>query len=95
MQKSRMKLHPFYEVAENAKNKMDEGAEVFQQWNCAHCGSKQQMPDPGVFYKLGICEECKKTTDIETDGCNFCAVYTINPLAKKILWEEAKKKDVK
>jgi hypothetical protein len=66
-----MKLHPFYECAEAAQMHMEAGARVFQQFNCSHCGAKQTMDDPNVFYKLGTCEECKQVTDIEKEGCNY------------------------
>ena len=69
-----MNLHPFYEVAENAQRKIAEGWNVYEQFNCAHCGAKQTMSDPNRFHKKGKCEECGKVTDIEKDGCNFMAV---------------------
>jgi len=33
-----MKLYPFYEVAAAAYDAMQQGATIFQQFNCAHCG---------------------------------------------------------
>ena len=69
-----MKLFPFYDVAENAEEKMHQGWTIFQQWQCAHCKAKQTMADPNHFYMRGICEECSKETDIREDGCNFMAV---------------------
>ena len=51
------------------------------------CGTKQTMPDANVFYKLGKCEECQRVTDIEADGCNFCAVMSrpgVEPIADLI-----------
>ena len=66
--------HPFYEVAANCQRKIAEGAEIFQQWQCAHCFAKQTMPDANHFYKLGDCEECGKRTNIEQDGCNFLMI---------------------
>ena len=72
-----MNLHPFAEVADNAGRKIAEGWTVYQQWNCRHCGVKQTMPDENVFYRLGKCEECKRVTDIEADGCNFMATASV------------------
>lgn len=72
-----MNLHPFEKVAANATARIKDGWTVYQQWNCRHCGVKQTMPDANVFYKLGKCEECQRVTDIEADGCNFCATMGI------------------
>lgn len=74
MSEHAMKLSPFYTVVANADQRMKDGWTIFQQWNCAHCGAKQTMPDENHFYKLGRCEECGGTTNIEHDGCNFMAV---------------------
>jgi hypothetical protein len=74
---SKMKLHPFYECAMRGDQIIKTGRDVYQQWNCAHCGAKQTMPDANIFYKLGDCEECKRRTDIEADGCNYMVTYGI------------------
>jgi hypothetical protein len=66
-----MNLYPFYEVAEEAQNAIKSGATIHQQFNCAHCGTKQTIETPNTFHKSGICEECDAVTDIEKDGCNF------------------------
>lgn len=72
-----MKLHPFEEVALNADRRIADGWTVYQQWNCAHCGTKQTMPDKNKFFTKGRCEECGKETNILADGCNFMA--TLEP----------------
>jgi hypothetical protein len=72
-----MKLYPFYEVAENAESKMQLGGTIYQQFLCAGCGTKQTIETPNVFHKLGICEECGHTTNIEQDGCNFMLTFDI------------------
>lgn len=69
-----MKLHPFKDCVEGAELVIGRGVNVFQQWNCSHCGTKQTMPDLNIFYKKGTCEECGAMTDIEKDGCNYMAV---------------------
>lgn len=74
-----MNVHPWDDVVVNAERKMNQGWQVFQQWNCQHCGAKQTMPDADKFYLFGICEECKKTTDIKKAGCNFRATYAVRP----------------
>ena len=72
--KSKMKLGAWRDVLANAEAKIALGWTVYQQWNCAHCGTKQTMPDANYFYKLGDCEECGKRTNIEADGHNFMAL---------------------
>jgi hypothetical protein len=76
-EKSAMKLHPFRECAENAKEMMAKGATVHQQFNCASCGAKQTMDVPNVFYTSGRCEECSRITNIEKDGCNFLVHFNL------------------
>jgi hypothetical protein len=73
-----MKLHPFYDVVDNAIGNvhLKQGGTVFQQWLCHHCGVKQTMGLENQFYKKGKCEECGEITDIEQDGCNFMALFT-------------------
>lgn len=68
-----MKIHPFNDVCANAERKIAQGWAIYQQWNCAHCGVKQTMPDKNKFYTRGKCEECGKETNIKKDGCNFMA----------------------
>lgn len=71
MQKSKMKLFPFDEVARDAMNHVNQGHTIHQQFNCQHCGVKQTMGTPNKFYMHGICEECDSVTDIHKDGCNY------------------------
>ena len=66
-----MKVHPFDDVVREATRHIKAGHRVHQQFNCAHCGTKQGMETPNVFYERGICEECGKETDIKRDGCNY------------------------
>ena len=66
-----MKLHPWDEVLENANNHIANGADVYQQFNCEHCGAKQTMDKPNTFYMSGICEECRHETNIKLNGMNF------------------------
>jgi hypothetical protein len=73
-----MNLHPFNDVVANAETKIADGWTVYQQWNCAHCGAKQTMPDENKFFIGGKCEECNKLTDIVKDGCNFMATKGAN-----------------
>lgn len=68
-----MNLHPWQDVLDNAERKIAEGWTVYQQFNCAKCGTKQTMPDENKFYVRGRCEECGHETDIVRDGHNFMA----------------------
>lgn len=66
-----MKLHPWNDVLEQANELAKTGADVYQQFNCEHCGTKQTMSRPNSFHRTGICEECGKITNIEKNGMNF------------------------
>jgi len=72
-----MKLHPWDNVVKNAEAKIAQGFAIYQQWNCAHCGAKQTMPDKNTFYKLGKCEECGRLTNIKQNGMNIMATIGI------------------
>ena len=66
-----MRLHPWNDCLVQAKEYMDKGFRVFQQFNCARCGAKQTMDEANTFYKLGTCEGCGHTTNIEKNGMNY------------------------
>jgi len=71
-----MNLYPFFSCARQADELIrTTGALVYQQFNCEHCGTKQTMDVPNKFYTKGDCEECKKTTDIRKNGCNYMVHY--------------------
>jgi transcription elongation factor Elf1 len=72
-----MKLHPFNDCVKQAKSIMDKGHLIYQQFNCAKCGTKQTMDVPNVFYKTGHCEECGHITNMEKDGCNYMAHFKL------------------
>ena len=67
----KMNLYPFDEVLRRASDFANRGIDVYQQFNCEHCGAKQTMPDRNTMYELGTCEECGKETDIKKNGCNY------------------------
>ena len=75
-----MKLYPFDEVIQAAEAKIADGATVYQQWLCSHCGAKQTMPDPDTFYIAGYCEECSQLTDIQKNGHNYMVTFGVGPL---------------
>jgi hypothetical protein len=73
--RSQAKNYPFYECVEAADKLIQRGALVYQKFTCSNCGVRQTMPDANVFYKKGLCEECKSVTDIEHDGCNYLVLF--------------------
>jgi hypothetical protein len=66
-----MKIYPWDDILSNANHWIGKGAEVYQQFNCEHCGAKQTIDEPNVFHVTGSCEECKKITDIKKNGMNL------------------------
>jgi hypothetical protein len=69
--------YPLDDCAAKAAGMVRSGATVHQKFTCQHCGSRQAMATPNVFYARGICEECKAETDIRKRGCNY--VLIVNP----------------
>lgn len=69
-----MKLYPIDECVDTVEPLVARGMNIYQQYTCASCGTKQTMPDANIFYKRGKCEECGAITDIEKDGCNYMLV---------------------
>jgi hypothetical protein len=67
-------LHPFDGVVADADKYIREGWSIYQQFNCAACGTKQTMETPNRLYTKGTCEECGHVTDIRRDGCNYMLV---------------------
>lgn len=70
-----MQRFPFDVIVEQANDVIKSGGEVFQQFECSHCGTKQTMDVPNTFYRSGLCEECGKLTDIESTGCNLLVIW--------------------
>lgn len=60
--------YPLLDMAAEAAKHIDQGSTVWQKWTCGHCGSRQTMENPNVFYKSGHCEECGQVTTIEKCG---------------------------
>ena len=60
--------YPLLDMAAEAAKHIDQGSTVWQKWTCSHCGSRQTMENPNVFYKSGHCEECGQVTIIEKCG---------------------------
>ena len=72
-----MNLYPWDLILAAANEKIADGADVYQQFNCAWCGTKQTMITPNVFHATGICEVCKLITNIKKDGMNYMLHYRI------------------
>jgi len=72
-----MRLYPFDVCLEAAVELMEKGATVNQQFNCAHCGTKQTMDQPNTFFERGLCERCGGETDIRKNGCNYSVIMSI------------------
>jgi hypothetical protein len=78
----RAKDFPIDAVAAKAKQMHAAGWDVHQKWTCRHCGSRQTMETPNQFYRQGICEECKRTTQITE--CNYlCCTSGMAALLKE------------
>ena len=72
-----MKLHPFEQCRKDAEDWMRRGADIYQQFNCEHCGTKQTMDVKNKFFEKGRCEECGRETDIKARGCNYMAGFNL------------------
>lgn len=70
-----MKLHNYWQCFEDAIRIMQQGADIYQQFNCSACGTKQTMDVPNTFYIRGQCEECNYITNILKDGMNYLVHY--------------------
>lgn len=66
--------YPFDEVVDQAVVLILRGGTVHQKWTCCHCGSRQTMEEPNKFFRQGICEECRGTTDIRE--CNYLYIMS-------------------
>jgi len=61
--------YPIEECLEVAQPYIDAGATIHQKFTCRHCGSRQTMETPNIFYRSGVCEQCKGVTIISK--CNY------------------------
>lgn len=77
-----MKLFPIREAWAGAKAYMDEGFEIYQQFECENCKTKQTMDVADKFYTHGTCQECKHITNIMRNGCNYMAIGRNVPITE-------------
>jgi len=66
--------HDFDGVLRSVENLIRRGDTIYQKWTCEHCGSRQTMAEPNKLYYQGVCEECKQTTSIKDNGCNYLLI---------------------
>lgn len=70
-----MKLHPWKDALRGAVEQINRGRDVYQQFNCGRCGSKQTMDVPNTFYERGICQNCGHDTNILKAGMNYAVHF--------------------
>jgi len=72
MKKPKENNYPLTECLQVAQRAREDGFDIHQKWTCSHCGARQTMAMPNIFYTSGECEECKNTSQITE--CNFMAI---------------------
>ena len=80
-----MNLYPFDDCVRAAEELIRKNVVVHQQWNCEHCGAKQTMEMPDIFYETGECEECHRITNIRRSGCNYMVHATTREATEALL----------
>jgi hypothetical protein len=70
-----MKLVPFDEVVQRARQWAAAGAIVHQRFACEACGNDTLgIEEPNTFYEFGQCDKCGHTTDLKKTGCNYLLI---------------------
>jgi len=77
--------YPLTEVAAAAELVVAGGGIVYQKYTCSKCGNRLTMDVPNKFYTRGECDQCMHITDIETDGCNFLAVFPQTEKGREVI----------
>lgn len=72
---------PFWEIAKKCEALITEGSTIFQKFTCVACQARQTMPVPNALYRLGRCDQCGVTTNLEETGCGFMLVASSDPEA--------------
>lgn len=71
MQMKEIKDVPFNECHRQALDYINKGWDIWQKFTCNHCGARQTMEKPNLFYIAGKCEECGRISSI--NDCGFMA----------------------
>jgi hypothetical protein len=66
---------PWDRLLEQAEATIKGGATLYQKFTCDHCGARQTMDVPNVFYTEGQCEKCSHITDLQRRGGGFMAHF--------------------
>jgi ribosomal protein L37AE/L43A len=70
-----MKLVPFDEVVQRAREWAELGAIVHQRFACEACGNDTLgIEEPNTFYEFGKCDKCGHTTNLKKTGCNYLLI---------------------
>lgn len=72
--------YPLSEMETQINEVINLGGSCYQKWTCSHCGARQTMMTPNVFYTSGKCEECEKTTEKLDEACNYMVTFGISSL---------------
>lgn len=67
--------YPFWDCVKAADKLIKSGANVYQKFTCVGCGNRLTIDTPNKFHKLGTCDNCNATTNIEETGCNYMIHY--------------------
>jgi len=67
--------YPLEDCVAQAEVIIGNGGRIHQKWTCRHCGARQSMGEPNVFYRSGRCEECNNISIIQK--CNYVAIWGI------------------
>jgi len=70
--------HPLEECLATINTMRDAGVQFvfYQKWTCRHCGLRQEMEQPDVMFRSGICEACQRATIIRR--CNYTVIINLN-----------------
>ena len=66
--------YDFVDVAKAAAREILKGNTIHQKFTCEHCGARQTIEEKNKFFTKGLCEECRKITDIVKRGCNYLVI---------------------
>ena len=50
------------------------GVTIWQKWTCMHCGSRQTTSEENALKEHGLCQQCKRSTEIT--HCGYAALFS-------------------